>query len=147
WSGTIEHLRKLIIGVLAVEGSLLVACPAPPAPSPSPSAPTAGWTSPSESASAPDSASPSGSPSTEGPEGSRFALMLVDASAAGSVQLLNAAIERADELGVEIASFDAEGDEDRLPDLVASAIEGGFDAVLVEPLHWNGLEGVAKKSK
>lgn len=140
-------MRKLIIGVLAVVGSLLVACTPTPAPSPSPSSPTAGSNSPSESASPTESASPSDSPSTEGPEGSRFALMLVDASAAGSVQLLNAAIERADELGVEIASFDAEGDEDRLPDLVASAIEGGFDAVLVEPLHWNGLEGVAKKAK
>lgn len=140
-------MRKLIIGVLAVVGSLLVACTPTPAPSPSPSSPTAGSNSPSESASPTESASPSDSPSTEGPEGSRFALMLVDASAAGSVMLLNSAIEKADELGAEIATFDAEGDDDRLPDLVASAIEAGFDAVLVEPLYWNGLEGVAKKAK
>lgn len=125
-------MRKLIICVLVVAGTLLAACTPTPEPTPSPSS------SPSPSSAAPSSPSP---------EGSRFALMLVDASAAGSVRLLNAAIERADELGVEIASFDAEGDEDRLPDLVASAIEAGFDAVLVEPLYWNGLQGVAAKAK
>lgn len=130
-------MRKLIICLLAVVGCLLAAC------TPTPTETTEPTRTPSDSTT---SAAPT-SEAPEPPEGSRFALMLVDASAAGSVQLLNAAIEKADDVGAEIASFDAQGDEERLPDLVASAIEAGFDAVLVEPLYWNGLEGVAKKAK
>lgn len=131
-SGTIGCMRKLIMCVLVAAGTLLAACTPTLEPTLSPT--------PSMPETRPESASPT-------PETLRFALMLVDASSAGSVMLLNSAIEKADELGAEIASFDAEGDEDRLPELVASAIEAGFDAVLVEPLYWNGLEGVAKKAK